>query len=547
MKFLEAQAVLRRFKGGDALNFRLAMSGTHEPLDVYLKASAAVKGREANVETIPFNTLQQYLAGPKSGDVTEAMLLLPWDLVPELDWRSGIPAGPATLADMVDGARGIVAAVAARRPALVAYIPAPVPPILADAGAQRALTATVHALGAALASATLDADAFSLAAYLASGCPIRGGALGDVATSVVNGVIGAAADGAYKVLITDFDNVMWSGVVGEDGVDGISATAAGRGYRHFIYQTMLVALKNSGVLLVGVTRNHPDDALAPLRKGAFPLVEDDFIAVVASYHAKSAQLRQIASDLNLGLDAFVFVDDNPIELAEVAAELSGFRCIPFPAGDDELPDFLHELRRAFSRSSVTEVDRDRTAMYRRRLEGMAPVESSGAGLAAFLGGLQMQLTVQERSSGDHERALQLINKTNQFNLNGQRLTGQELEARLASGARLWTATLHDKTGGHGEILACLVSRDGLVESLVMSCRVFQRRIEHAFLCWLLRNDVAPKAFRFSETSRNEPIRQFFADSAFSPAAGDAPIEFDSAAFLANHADDLALFRINDGK
>ena len=548
MKFLEAQAILRRFAGGDPLPFRLIMSGTPDPLDPYLRAAAAQHGREARVQTLPFNTLQQFLRGPRDDATPEAALLMPWDLAPELDWRSGVPAEAAPAAALVESARSTATALAARAPAFAAYLPAPIPPVMPDSADQSALAAAIHSVGASLSCATLDPAAFSLGSYLASGCPIGGAALGDVAGAIIEGVVAAPLEGRYKVLVTDFDNVLWHGVVGEDGVEGVTAAPEGRGYRHYLYQTLLAALRRAGVLLVGVTRNHPDDAVAPLRGKSFPLSEDDFIAVVASYQAKSAQLRRIAGDLNLGIDSLVFVDDNPIELAEVAAELPALRCIPFPSSEDDLPAFLHELRRAFSRRDVTEVDRERTEMYRRRMESRAPVESTGAALTDFLRRLDMRLTIHDRRKGDRDRVLQLINKTNQFNLNGRRLSQAELEGFLESGASLWGATLHDRTGSHGEILACLVSADGIVESLVLSCRVFQRRVEHAFLSWLIRNGAAPRYFRFVETPRNEPIRQFLGDSAFSTVTGDGGplVRFEAEAFQARHAGDLDLFAIDDG-
>jgi FkbH-like protein len=237
------------------------------------------------------------------------------------------------------------------------------------------------------------------------------------------------------------------------------------------------------------------------------LGESDFVAIIASYNAKSAQIMELASRLNLGLESFVFVDDNPVELAEVALALPAVQCVAFPKADG-LPAMLSELATLFHRETVTDEDRERTALYRRRLEGLVPSELRGADISAFLRDLGMTLVIHDRSQGDRKRAVQLINKTNQFNLNGRRVTDQEVSTVLASGGRLYTAALNDRTGAHGEILSCLVDKDGLIVSFVMSCRVFQRRVEHAFLAWLVSQPDPPSAMSWVSTARNEPFARF---------------------------------------
>jgi FkbH-like protein len=134
----------------------------------------------------------------------------------------------------------------------------------------------------------------------------------------------------------------------------------------------------------------------------------------------------------------------------------------------------------------------------------------------------------------------LINKTNQFNLNGRRVTDDEVAEMLRGGGRLFTAVLVDRNGAHGEILACLVSAYGVVESLVMSCRVFQRRVEHAFLAWLAGQERAPRFLRYHPTERNEPLRRFLEDPAFAVGDGEL-VRFDSRRFLADHGPQRDLF------
>lgn len=538
MRFLEASRLAAADAGLEPLPFRLLMSGTPDPLMVYLRAVAARAGRRAEPATIAFNTLQQFLLA-EAGPMREVALLLPWDLVPLADWRSGVPVG-VVAGEVLAQAEAVAARIRRRADLACVYLPAPLPPMFgdpADAGMVEAgLLAIAHGLGARV----LDAGLFSLASYLASGCPVDGGGLAVVAEALVDKALGRAPASA-KVLVTDLDQVMWSGIVGEDGPEGVAMDPEGPGFRHFIYQTFLARLKADGILLAAVSRNHPDDALAPFRLGRTRLGLDDFVALVASYEAKSAQIAQLAERLNLGLDAFVFVDDNPIELAEVGGTLPAVTAVAFPASEIEMPAFLARVNACFPRRGVTDEDRQRTELYRRRFEGMAPSGAQGADLHDFLAGLGMRLAIADRGGGDRTRAIQLINKTNQFNLNGARLSDAEVEAVLAAGGRLWTATLSDRTGSHGEILAALVSADGEMVSLVMSCRVFQRRVEFAFFRWLASRPDSPRRLRYAETPRNSPLRQFLEDPAFRFEHGS--VAFDPAAFLARHQDLDAIFEM----
>ena len=541
MNFLEASRLVAGFEGGPSLPFLFAMSGTSDKLTLFLRAAAARRGRSAEPRVLPFNTLPQWLFSEAQPGEDEVLLLFPWDFAPETDWRSGIPASPPDHADLWARAEATARRIAARPNARVLYVPAPVPPLYSNPTTNRGLEAGLLGLACELGATILPADAFALGSYLSSGSPLAGARLYEVADAVV-GRAESRAPAGKKVLVTDLDNVMWHGVVGEDGLDGIRYAPEGIGYRFFLYQTMLAKLEREGTLLAAVSRNDEDLAVSPFRSGRMTLGESQFVCIIASYNAKSSQIAEIAKRLNLGLDSFVFVDDNPIELAEVTTQLPDVTCLQFPTGDAGMPEFFTALSGLFSRSAITAEDRMRTEMYRSRLAGIAPTDLAGADLTGFLRGLEMQLTIADRSQGDRTRAVQLINKTNQFNLNGRRLEDEEVVATLATGGRLYTATLADRNGTHGEILACLVSADGTIESLVMSCRVFQRRVEHAFFAWLSTIQNPPRRLRYQPTERNEPIRQFLQDTSFRTGHGDL-VELDAGIFAESHHSTLSLFRM----
>jgi FkbH-like protein len=541
VNFLEAQRVLAEFEGGEPLPYLFALSGTPEPFIPYLGATAVLRSREARVKLLPFNTLGQELLDDIPREPTEVFLLLPWDLIPEADWRSGVPLQLPDESELRAVAEATLARLQ-RRGASIVYIPAPLPPLWLDPRRVRALDHWLRAGVCGVGGDLVSSDVFSLDSYMASGCPVGGGSLSLIADLVTQAAARPRPESS-KVLVTDLDNTLWAGVVGDDGLEGIQHGPEGRGFPHFLYQTFLKRLESEGVLLAAVSRNDSEVALAPFRTGRMVLAEENFVAIVASWSAKSAQLLELARELNLATDALVFVDDNPIELAEVELELPQVKRVAFPGSAAELPKMLSQLSGLFAREAITEEDRARTSLYRQRLAGLAPREAQGADLTKFLRDLRMTLTVHDRSSGSRSRALQLINKTNQFNLNGRRLTEEQLEAALTAGGRLYTASLSDRTGSHGEILACLMDANGVITSLVMSCRTFQRRVEYAFLAWLASGPHRPTSLDYLETERNRPMRQFLDDFGGRPPVPLMP--FDAAEFVRRHGSDLSLFEIEE--
>lgn len=541
MTFLEAKRLLRDLQGGRPMRLRLCLSGTAEPLLLYARAAAAARGVALEIETLPFGTLRQHLLTAPD-DVAEIALLCPWDLADALDWRTGGPAEPVKPDRLFLQAAQILGALRDRPRTRVVYLPAPVPAVTTAPEQLANATIRLRAELAGQGAQLLDGDDFALTPYLASGFPIASNSIYRVAERLVDVALQPAAD-TKKLLVTDLDNTLWRGLVAEDGLDALAFAPEGVGYRHHLYQVALQRLKASGVLLAAASRNDPRDSEAALAPGRMPIGRNDLVAVEAGYGAKSAMIRDLVARLNLGLEAVVFIDDNPVELAEVSAALPAVTTLAFPSAEDDLPAFLDRLAQLFRRDHVTGEDLSRTELYRRMAATAPPPANNAPGdVLGFLRSLDMRLTIRDASQGDRARAVQLINKTNQFNLNGRRYDDAEVAAMLAAGGRLFTAKLDDRAGSHGEILACLIGADGVIEALVLSCRVFQRRVEHAFLAWLLQQPGAPSLLRFAATERNEPLRQFLADPAFKPTV-DGNIAVDATAFLGTHGDNLSLFAL----
>jgi FkbH-like protein len=544
VNFLQAHAIVKGFAGGPALPLLVGMSGTAEPLSVFLSAAAAQRGYDAALRFLPFNTLQQAIHEQGSDGEQECFVLMPWDLVPELDWRTGLSRTDLQESELQERARAVLRRLE-ERGAHIVYVPAPCPPLWLDPLRNASLLQWLIGAALQVRANVADEGAFSLRSYLASGLTIDNTQLGAVSTAIVGAIVDtmhAAASPVAKVLVTDLDNTLWSGIIGDDGVEGIFYRPEGKGYRHFIYQTALRRLRESGVLLAVVSKNDEQPALAPFAAGDMVLERSDFVAFIASWEAKSAQIRSLAEQLNLGLDAFVFVDDNPVELAEVERELPTVHRLLFPSSEKALPTLISELTRLFARAAITDEDRARTELYQRRLQSAVPSAVSGGDVYGFLRELDMTLTIRDRSTGDRTRAIQLINKTNQFNLNGRRLDESEVSAQLEAGSRLLTATLSDRTGSHGEVLAALIDSAGCITSMVMSCRVFQRRVEFAFLAWVAARAPLVRSADYVETDRNAPVGRFVSELD-AGRAEDGRLRIDAAAVVERFSRDVALFSI----
>ena len=520
MNFLEASEIADKAHSYHNCNLLLLQSFELGPLEVFLRAHFATAEVNLNLTYPSFDTLGMALRTYSAEHYDNVCsVLLPWDLCGALNWRTGITQRIKT-ADILAEVQARLEDIA-QWPGPKIYLPAPLPPMTNDHAEDEFIAFTIKAMisrmGGIIASDTL----FSLSPYLRSGVPVSGNSCDDLARLIFSATSTQQqtqfdTSSPAKIVCTDLDNTLWSGIIGEDGPDGIMCANEGKGFIHFIYQSALKRLQEQGVLLAAITRNSAELALSPFQSDITHLTEDDFVSVVANYGSKSANIAQLLEELNLGEEAVVFVDDNPLEIEEVAHALPKVRCLQFPHSEAEFPQLIAELYRHFHinvETNITQEDLERTQLYRTRLAGLTAQAESGSDLAAYLKDLSMRLTIHNRSQSSRTRAIQLINKTNQFNLNGIRWTDEEITACLENGGKLYTAELEDRHGNHGEILACLIDSNQHVHAFVMSCRVFERRVEYHFTRWLVDAGYQP-TFQFLRTDRNQPIQIFFGNDGF---------------------------------
>jgi len=326
-----------------------------------------------------------------------------------------------------------------------------------------------------------------------------------------------------KGLITDLDDTLWRGILGEAGIEGVSWDLDHHSQMHAFYQRMLAALAGEGVLLGIASKNERDLVEAALDRKDLALPPDAFFPLEVSWGPKSEAVSRILKTWNVGPDSIVFIDDSPLELAEVKASHPNVECIQFPTKKSTaIYDLALRLRDLFGKSALLEEDFIRAESIRRSYSRASDYEAAKGAPADFLDDLRAEISFHFDKSPLDPRALELVNKTNQFNLNGRRYTEVSWQTYVRNPATfLLIASYKDKFGPLGKVAVLAGREDGKklhVDTWVMSCRAFSRRIEFACLGELLaRFDADEIEFDFVKTERNGPLREFLTE-----LLGEAP-------------------------
>lgn len=316
---------------------------------------------------------------------------------------------------------------------------------------------------------------------------------------------------AAKVLALDCDNTLWRGIVGEDGVAGIAIT------KPFMeLQDFAIAQQRQGILLCLVSKNLEADVMEVLdHRCDMRLHALDFVANRINWLPKPTNLRSLAEELNLGLDAFVFMDDNPLECAQMRNELPEVVTLQVPA-ESQISDWLPHIW-IFDKLGITAEDAKRTQLYREDAARRS-LESRVSDIGQFLSALELEIDISEPQDDDWDRIAQLTQRTNQFNFTTIRRTVQDLNSLLKEGAEVRRVQVSDRFGDYG-LVGVLISQASsqtfAVDTFLLSCRVLGRGVEHAMLRSLgqraIELGLPAIELRLINTGRNAPARAF-ADS-----------------------------------
>jgi FkbH-like protein len=326
-----------------------------------------------------------------------------------------------------------------------------------------------------------------------------------------------------KVLVLDLDNTLWGGVMAEDGLDGIElGDTSPRGEAFKAFQKYILCLKQRGVLLAVCSKNDHVKAKEVFDKHPeMCLRMADIVSFKANWEPKSDNIRQMAAELNLGLDSFVFVDDNPAEIEIVRQFAPQVTTILL---DSDPANYLGQLQdcRLFEPRNLTAEDAGRTGQYLAEAHRKS-MESQAVDMDSYLESLQMEAVIKEFNSTDAPRLAQLINKSNQFNLTTRRRTEAEVTEIMNDQNYVgYSLRLRDRFGDHGLVSVLIGRLSGpvmMIDTWLMSCRVLKRQVEAEMLNEIVRLALSRNCARlqgtYLPTAKNEMVRDFYARMSFS--------------------------------
>lgn len=338
-----------------------------------------------------------------------------------------------------------------------------------------------------------------------------------VYADVVARTVAAVLGKSRKCLVLDLDNTLWGGVIGDDGLAGIvlgQGSAAGEAF--IAVQRLALELRTRGVVLAVCSKNEEDAARLPFREHPDMLLREDHIAVFrANWTDKAANLRAIAQALNIGIDALVFLDDNPAERAQVRRELP-LVAVPELPEDPALYPRVLAAAGYFEAVSFSQEDRDRAAYYQANARRAVSLEAS-EGMDDYLASLDMVCAIGPVGPVTRPRVAQLINKSNQFNLTTRRYSEAEVAKAEADPRRhAIQVRLTDSFGDNGIISVVIADKSAEaweIDTWLMSCRVLGRRVEEAVLAHLAvaaRADGASALIgRYIPSPKNKMVAQHY--------------------------------------
>jgi FkbH-like protein len=328
---------------------------------------------------------------------------------------------------------------------------------------------------------------------------------------------------SFKCLVLDLDNTVWGGVIGDDGMEGIVlGQGSPLGEAYVAFQDYARELSRRGVILAVCSKNDAANALEPFEKHPdMVLRRGDIASFIANWSDKAANIRAIAEELNIGLDSLVFIDDNPFERNLVRQELP---MVAVPEVSDDPTAYPIALADAgyFEGLAVTDEDRERTSQYQGN-KARDALKASATDLPGYLRGLEMRLITKSFDRVGLQRIVQLINKSNQFNLTTRRYTDEDVIAVMANpdafGLQL---RLLDRFGDNG-VIAIVIGRlqpnkDLLIDTWLMSCRVLGRQVEPTTLNLIAREAGNLGARRlvgeYIPTRKNGMVKDHYAKLGF---------------------------------
>jgi FkbH-like protein len=558
MTLLEALEVLKQpvSEPSSSQQMFLACGFTPLHLKIFLEAHLRLcfPANRGEIKTGLYGDLVGNLECLDTSSSSIACVVVEWsDLDPRLGIRSHSSWRPEDIADAVKSARHqcqrltkLIQRLSESVPTYVSMPTLPLPPIFtARRGQASHHQCELREIAASLATSLSDhgrarivdvqlldeispfGRRFDPKTEISTGFPYsleHASRLGEVITTLIRN------EAPKKGIITDLDDTLWAGVLGESGVEGISWDTSRHAHLHGLYQRFLDSLAASGVLLAVASKNDSTLAERALTRVDMLLPRAMLFPLEINWGPKSASVDRILKRWNITPGDVVFIDDSPMEVAEVHSSFPNMECVVFPKADPlALWDLFKRLRDIFGRSTVLAEDEIRLQSIRTSATLRDAEGTSALGAENFLRTADATISFCLKSNEWDSRALELVNKTNQFNLNGRRFNESEWSSLLHDPATVvLSASYKDKYSALGKVAVIAGKHFGSrlnVESWVMSCRAFSRHIEYQCLRYLFETVGFDEiTFEYKATPRNGPIQSFFKELLGEPPSQNVSLQ-----------------------
>jgi FkbH-like protein len=321
-----------------------------------------------------------------------------------------------------------------------------------------------------------------------------------------------------KCIVLDMDNTLWGGILGEDGIEGIKLGNSYPGSAFLDFQQLIVESTKYGIIVAIISKNNLADVKELWENHHSLILKPEYIsAYKINWLPKAENIVELASDLNIGLDSLVFIDDNPVERGLMRAAHPQVMVPEFPSQPYELRTFFMDIyNKYFIRYKLTNEDANKTQQYKERSERES-ARYSFIDETAYLKNLQMKLKVQIADNQSLLRISQMTQKTNQFNLTTKRYSELEIKGFVETGSLVFTLSVSDKYGDSGVTGLAIINRMGdnaTIDTYLLSCRILGRSIEIAFLKYLLNRIYTDYHVRnvyaeFIRSNKNIQAEEFY--------------------------------------
>lgn len=319
-----------------------------------------------------------------------------------------------------------------------------------------------------------------------------------------------------KVIVLDCDNTLWGGILGEEGINNIRlGSGAFPGNIYTDFQAQIKKLKDSGILLAICSKNNEQDVFDAFNQNLnFVLKQDDFVATRINWQDKVTNILSISQDLNLGLDSFLFIDDSSFEIENVRVHLPEVNTFQIPANKFQIcnhfENFISQFNLDLTQKNDLRLESYKAEKIRQNLK------LSYANVEEYLNSLQMNIEINRMSDKDTVRCAELIQRTNQFNSTGEKISIADLKAKLiSSNMEYFTLRASDRFGDYGLVgLASIGTNNDFseIDTFMLSCRILGRQVERLFLSIITQvyvpQNISEIRFRYIMNNKNIQVLEF---------------------------------------